>query len=258
MLWPVARSPSPSKRWRARSGADVARWIDAVGELEALGALAGYAYEHPDDPFPEIVDERAALRRPRGSAIRSSRRDRCVRNDVRLGGELRLLVVSGSNMSGKSTLLRTVGINVGARAGRRAGARAAAARLAARSSAPPCASRTRSQRARSRFYAEITRLRQLVDLPRGRRRCSSCSTSSSHGTNSHDRRIGAEAVVRGLVDRGAIGLVTTHDLALAEIADALAPRAAQRPLRGPHRSTASCASTTACGPASSSTATRSR
>src|SRR5262249_12025204 len=109
-LWPVHFAYA-IERWRARSGADVARWIDVIGELEALAALAGYSYERPDEPFPEIVDG--------GPVVRAAAlghplipRARCMRNDIALGGELRLLVVSGSNMSGKSTMLRTLGINV--------------------------------------------------------------------------------------------------------------------------------------------------
>jgi DNA mismatch repair ATPase MutS len=94
--------------WRARSGADVARWIDVIGEMEALCAVAGYSYERPDEPFPEIVDEA-----PRVEAVALGHplipRDKCVRNDITFGGTLRLYVVSGSNMSGKSTMLRTLG-----------------------------------------------------------------------------------------------------------------------------------------------------
>ena len=82
------------------------------------------------------------------------------------------------------------------------------------------------QEGSSRFYAEITRLRKLVALAEGSDRLLFLLDELLHGTNSHDRRIGAEAVVRGLVRRGAVGLLTTHDLALAHIAEALAPGAA--------------------------------
>jgi dsDNA-specific endonuclease/ATPase MutS2 len=77
----------------------------------------------------------------------------------------------------------------------------------------------------SRFYAEILRLRQILDETAGPLPVLFLIDEFLHGTNSHDRRIGAEALVRGLIDRGAIGLITTHDLALAEIADVLADRA---------------------------------
>jgi DNA mismatch repair ATPase MutS len=80
------------------------------------------------------------------------------------------------------------------------------------------------QAGKSRFYAEVTRIKQLVDLAAGPRPLLFLLDEIFHGTNSHDRLAGAEAVVRGLIDRGAIGLVTTHDLALAEVAESLAPR----------------------------------
>ena len=82
------------------------------------------------------------------------------------------------------------------------------------------------QEGKSRFYAEILRLRQILDLTAGPRPVLFLVDEFLNGTNSHDRRIGAQALVRGLVDRGAIGLITTHDLALADIADSLNERAA--------------------------------
>jgi DNA mismatch repair ATPase MutS len=82
------------------------------------------------------------------------------------------------------------------------------------------------QDGRSRFYAEITRLREIVDLTNSSRPVLFLLDELLSGTNSHDRRIGAEAIVRSLVDRGAIGMITTHDLALAHIADTLEGRAA--------------------------------
>ena len=152
-------------------------------------------------------------------------RMRCVRNDVCLSGETRLLLLSGSNMSGKSTLLRTVGINT----------------VLALAGAPVCAARLRVsplvvgatlriqdslQAGRSRFYAEIMRLRQLLDLAKASPPpLLFLLDEILHGTNSHDRRLGAEGVVRSLLGRGAIGLVTTHDLALTHLAELLAPQA---------------------------------
>lgn len=210
--------------WRAVSGPAVSRWLAAVGEFEALCALATYAYERADDPFPEIVDggplfDAEAVGHP------LLPRARCVRNDLRLAADAAVLVVSGSNMSGKSTLLRTVGINAVLA---QAGAPVPARRLRLSSLAVGTSMRIADslQAGTSRFYAEIRRLRQLVDLANGPRPLLFLLDEILHGTNSHDRRLGAEAVVRGLVARGAIGLVTTHDLSLSTIADALAPRAA--------------------------------
>jgi hypothetical protein len=209
--------------WRAAHGAAVPRWLATVGEIEALCALAGFAYEHPEHPFPEIVEE-GVLFESEGLGHPLLPASRCVRNDLRLGGTLHVLVVSGSNMSGKSTLLRSVGTNA----------------LLALAGAPVCARRLRLsplalgasiriqdslETGSSRFYAEITRLRHLVERASEGTPLLFLLDEILAGTNSHDRRIGAEAVVRGFIERGAIGLVTTHDLALARIAEDLAPRA---------------------------------
>jgi hypothetical protein len=209
------------ERWRRESGHEIVVWMEAVGEVEALLSLASFAYEHPSFATPEIVDGDAVF-----DAVAAAhpliRGDRRVANDVRLGGELRLLIVSGSNMSGKSTLLRTVGINAVLAL---AGAPVCARSLRVAPMAIGASIRIHDSLAEgaSRFYAEILRIRQILEMPPP---LLFLLDELLHGTNSHDRRIGAEAIVRGLVERGAIGLATTHDLALADIAAALAPRAA--------------------------------
>lgn len=210
--------------WRAVSGAAAARWLTALGEYEALQALAAYADEHPDDRFPSLVEGPARLD-GEGLGHPLLPAARCVRNDVRLGGDCAVLVISGSNMSGKSTLLRTLGTNAVLA---QAGAPVRAARLTLSPLAVGTSMRVQDslRDGTSRFYAEIQRLRQLVDRAAGAPPLLFLLDEILHGTNSHDRRIGAEAVVRGLLGRGAVGCVTTHDLSLAGIADALAPRAA--------------------------------
>ncbi len=151
-------------------------------------------------------------------------RSDCVRNDVSLGRGAQVYIVSGSNMSGKSTLLRSVGINaVLALAG--APVRARSLRLVPQAVGATLRIQDSLQAGRSRFYAEITRVRQLVDRSSGPLPLLFLFDELFHGTNSHDRSVGAESVLRGLIERGAIGLITTHDLALAQIADNLAPRA---------------------------------
>ncbi|MBL8207310.1 MAG: DNA mismatch repair protein MutS [Blastocatellia bacterium] len=201
--------------WRLRSGVKVERWIAAVGEIEALMALANYSYEHPADPFAEIVE---------GGLLYDAERighpllpeEKVVRTDLQLSNDLRLLVVSGSNMSGKSTLLRTVGTNaVLALAG--APVRAKRLRLSPLQLGASIRIQDNLRAGASLFYAEITRLRQLMEMTGQSLPLLFIIDEILHGTNSHDRRIGSEAVLRGLVERGAIGLVTTHDLALTNI-----------------------------------------
>ncbi len=210
--------------WRRHSGAAVRRWLTATGEIEALCSLASHAFEHPADPFPEFAEGGASLEaQDLGHPLIPE--SRVVRNDVRIGGEgPRVLIVSGSNMSGKSTLLRTLGVNA---ALAQAGAPVRAARLRMSPLAVGASIRVLDslQTGVSRFYAEILRLRHILDMTGGALPVLFLVDEFLHGTNSHDRRIGAEALARGLVERGAIGLITTHDLALAEIAGALGSRA---------------------------------
>ena len=187
-----------------------------MGELEALAALGTYRFEHPEDPFPELV-EGGPLLEVEGMGHPLIATSRCVRNDLRLAPGQRLLVVSGSNMSGKSTYLRSAGANVVlALAG--APVRARRMRLSRLQLGGTLRIQDSLQEGRSRFYAEIERLKQLSDLASGPTPLLFLVDEVLHGTNSHDRRIGAEAVLRGLLARGAIGLATTHDLALTDSA----------------------------------------
>ena len=205
--------------WRQRSGPHVPGWISAVAELDALLAIATYAFEHPNDPFPTLRDE-GVIYDAEGVGHPLIPAGRVVRNDVRFGDEIHLLVVSGSNMSGKSTFLRAVGINAVLAF---AGAPVCARKLELSLFAVAASIRIQDslQEGISHFYAEILRLRQVLELTSSSTPVLFLLDEILHGTNSHDRRIGAEAVVRGLVDRGAVGFITTHDLALSKLADAM-------------------------------------
>jgi len=210
--------------WRALSGNAVRRWLHAAGEMEALCSLASHSFDHPADPFPEFAQEGPWIEAEAiGHPLLAE--DKVVRNDIRLGGALRVIVVSGSNMSGKSTMLRTLGVNaVLAQAG--APVRARRMTLSPLSVGASIRLTDSLQGGVSRFYAEILRLRQILDLTAGPLPVLFLVDEFLHGTNSHDRRIGAGALVRGLVQRGAVGLITTHDLALADIAGELGESAA--------------------------------
>ena len=203
-------------RWHAAYGPAVSGWLRAVGDVEALGALATFAYERPGDPFPELADE-GPVYEADGLAHPLLTAAAAVRNDVRLGGGgPRLIVVSGSNMSGKSTLLRSVGVSVAlALAGAPVDARRL--RLSALVLGATLHIEDSLQAGHSRFFAEILRIRTIADAARGPVPLLFLLDEILHGTNSHDRRIGAEGIVRALVGLGAIGLVTTHDLALTEL-----------------------------------------
>ena len=208
-----------AERWRQRHGRALRAWLEAVGEIEALLSIAAYSYEHPDDPFPEFSDGLACfdgsdLGHPLLPAAT------CVRNDVAIGADARVLLVSGSNMSGKSTLLRTIGLNtVLAMAG--APVRARHLRLSMLRVGASIRVNDSLREGSSRFYAEITRLRDVFNLAGVEPPLLFLLDELLQGTNSHDRRIGAAGVVSALVHRNAIGLVSTHDLSLTEIGTAL-------------------------------------
>jgi hypothetical protein len=222
LLWGTQMAHAIEK-WRSVSGNAISQWLAVVGQLEALCALAAYAYENPEDPFPEIVEEGPCYQ-GEGLGHPLLPRGKCVINDLCLG-EIRVLIVSGSNMSGKSTFLRTVGINaVLALAG--GPVRAGKMRISPLSVGATLRIQDSLEKGRSRFYAEILRVSQIVRLSRGEVPLLFLLDEIFAGTNSHDRRLGAEAVVRGLVEAGAIGLVTTHDLSLTHIAEVLSDRAA--------------------------------
>jgi len=213
--------------WRRQHGTHVRVWLRIIGEFEALASLSAYAFEHPADPFPTFTGEPQAGARFEGTGLGHPlvAAARMHANDVSLTAERQLLVVSGSNMSGKSTLLRTVGINaVLAQTG--APVRAASLHMSALAVGATLRIQDSLQEGRSRFFAEITRIRELAGLAHGPVPLLFLLDELFHGTNSHDRLIGASGVLRSLIDRGAVGLVTTHDLSLTAIVEALGPRAA--------------------------------
>jgi len=224
LLWP-ARHGLALEAWRAGCGKRLWSWLAAAGELEALCSLASHAAEHPADPFPELVKE-GPLLDAEGLGHPLLPEGRCVLNDVRLDrGGTALLLLSGSNMSGKSTLIRAVGTNaVLALAG--APVRARRLRLSPLAIGASVRVHDSVLDGESRFFAEILRLRDVVRLTEGGPPVLFLLDEILQGTNSHDRLAGAEAVLTALVGRGAIGLCSTHDLALARIADGLAGRAA--------------------------------
>jgi len=215
LLW-TAQLALAIERWRRKFGPAVRRWLAAVGELEALTALAGYAYEHPADVFPEFT-EAGVLFHAEGMAHPLLPEAQAVRNDVALGGDLRLLIISGPNMAGKSTFVRAVGINaVLALCG--APVRARRLRLSLLQVTASICVLDSLQGGVSRFYAEIARLKLIAGLTSGPLPVLFLLDELLSGTNSHDRRLGAEAIVKSLVAAGAVGLVTTHDLALTQMA----------------------------------------
>jgi MutS domain V len=214
------------ERWQAANGGRARAWLDALGQLEALAAVASLAHDNPTWAFPEIDPAANALAaRALGHPLIPD--NLRVANDVALGPPGSFLLVTGSNMSGKSTLLRAVGVNV----------------ALAQAGGPICASELRLppldlwtsmrvqdslERGVSHFMAELERLKQVVDA-------SECAATPGaplllylldeilQGTNTAERQVAARRIIRLLLTRPAIGAVSTHDLTLADAPDLAAP-----------------------------------
>jgi hypothetical protein len=207
------------ERWKREGGQEARRWLETLGELEALSALAGLRYDNPDWIFPTLDTQADTLRATMlgHPLLRDGAR---VGNDVTVGPPGTFLFVTGSNMSGKSTLLRAIGVNtVLALAGGPVCAHALAL--------PPVRLWTSVrvqdslERGVSFFLAELQRLKLVVDAATAAResggpRVLYLLDEILQGTNTAERSVAARRIIGYLVDQGAIGAVSTHDLALAD------------------------------------------
>jgi len=202
-------------RWRVHHGRELIEWLQVLGEFEALISLSAYAREHPHDVLPDLLEgepefDAQGLGHPLLDTGTS------VRNDVQLGDGTRFLIVSGSNMSGKSTFLRAMGQNA-VLAWMGAPVRCRKLRLSRLAIGAAIRLQDSLTDGRSHFFAEMDRLRRMIQAA-GEGPMLFLADEIMSGTNSHDRRIAAEWVVRALLLRSAIGAITTHDLTLTEIA----------------------------------------
>jgi hypothetical protein len=213
-----------AERWQARTGPRLRAWFAALGEMEALASLGGFAFERPDYAYPLLLEEEGTFA-ARGLSHPLLRRGRACGNDLTLGGPGTVLILSGSNMSGKSTLLRSVGVN----------------QLLARAGAPVAASELRLSpfelvtsirvvdslsQGTSHFYAELQRIREALVRARARGpQLMYLLDEMLHGTNSKERYVGAVSVIRWMSEQRCQGIVTTHDLALARVSEVLPPGA---------------------------------
>jgi hypothetical protein len=206
------------ERWRRRFGSDLLQWLNAWAEFEAMNAIACYAFEHPDHVFPEIVEAGAPYLHIRNLGHPLLPASTCVTNDLYLDSATAFCLVSGSNMAGKSTWLRAVGVAaVLAAAG--APVRATSARMslftvcASISIVDSLASGT------SKFLAEVERLRITIRAAQHLPPVLFLVDEILSGTNSADRRQVAESVLDALVSAGAVGLLSTHDSTLIPLAE---------------------------------------
>lgn len=205
------------ERWMVRHAGHVADWFGALAEVDALCSLGGFAFNHPDYPYPELTDAYFCME-GRGLGHPLIHRDRCVRNDLHIARPPHFVVITGANMAGKSTYLRTVGVNF----------------LLACMGLPVCAEqltvspaplftslRTADSLAagESYFFAELKRLKQIIDRLQAGELLFIILDEILKGTNSEDKRKGSLALMKQLVGRGACGIIATHDLQLGALAD---------------------------------------
>ncbi len=205
------------ERWKLQNADLLRASLAAWGEFEALVALALYAYEHPENAFPEFVADDVVFE-AQGLGHPLLPHNDCVRNEIALNTEKQFYLISGSNMSGKSTLLRTLGVNaVLAYAG--APVRAKQIRLSLFSVCASLAVVDSLLNGKSKFLVEMDRLRQAIEFTNGSRPVLFLIDEILSGTNSRDRRVATEAIIRTLIGGGALGVISTHDLTLTEIPD---------------------------------------
>ncbi len=210
-------------RWRRANGTFARGWVEALGEVEAMSALGSLAHDHPDWAFPLWNEaESTAIVSARAIGHPLLPDEECIRNDVEVGPPGSFLLVTGSNMSGKSTLLRAIGANC----------------VLAGAGAPVCAAALAMPRVRvatsmsiedslsqgvSLFMAQLLRVRSIVETARAQTETEGpvlyLLDEMLHGTNSAERRIAARAILRHVLGQVAIGVVSTHDLALADATD---------------------------------------
>jgi hypothetical protein len=222
------------ERWQRAAGAQARVWLAALGDFEALAALATLAHDNPSWIFPELYEPRRHMSDDHiaSSTFLESKIEACglghpllppataVGNDVALGPPGTFLLVTGSNMSGKSTLLRAIGMNVVlAQAG--GPVYAAALRVPPLALASSMRVQDSLEQGVSYFMAELQRLKEVVDIAQqvgqvGERTPLFLLDEILHGTNTTERQIAARRVILHLLSLGATGAVSTHDLALAD------------------------------------------
>ena len=203
------------QQWKKESGRFLRTWLQTIGEFEALASLALIHYDHPEWTIPELSPEKYVFGSVKmGHPLIADQIRVC--NDLQLKGAGNILVITGSNMSGKSTLLRTVGINL----------------VLAYAGAPVCAAKFQCsimelyssmrlsdnlEQSISSFYAELLRVKMIIEAAQKHRPMIFLLDEIFRGTNSRDRHMGAKTVLSNLSKEGTMGLVSTHDLELGEL-----------------------------------------
>lgn len=203
------------ERWKARYGQHISKWLETVGELDALCSLGTFAYNHPQYTYPELTEKPFCfLATQMGHPLMPA--SQCVKNDATIPSRPFFLIITGANMAGKSTYLRTIGVNY----------------LLACIGAPVCCERLKlypnqlitSLRTsdslsdnESYFFAELKRLKRIIDLLNQGQQLFIILDEILKGTNSMDKQKGSFDLIRQFMQLKANGIIATHDLLLGSL-----------------------------------------
>ena len=203
------------EKWKVTYGTHLTQWFETLGQMDAYNSLGGFAFNHPDYIYPQLTDDYFTLD---GKALGHPllHRDTCVHNDIHLSQAPGFLIITGANMAGKSTYLRTVGINyllacVGLPACARSMTLCPAHLVTSLRTSDSLTSHE------SYFFAELKRLKMIIDRLRQGERLFIILDEILKGTNSIDKQKGSLALMRQLVDQHACGIIATHDLVLGDL-----------------------------------------
>lgn len=214
LLWDI-RYTLKIEEWKAAYGQDLDKWMSAIGKFDAFCSLGTFAFNHDEYIFPEATDTYFSLQ-AKALGHPMMHREVCVKNDVRIDKHPYFLIITGANMAGKSTYLRTVGVNY----------------LLASVGAPVCAASFRFYPARlvtslrtsdslsdneSYFFAELKRLKMIIDKLKNGEQLFVILDEILKGTNSVDKQKGSIALMKQLIGMDACGIIATHDLALGQL-----------------------------------------
>jgi ABC-type multidrug transport system fused ATPase/permease subunit len=215
-LWDV-HCLSELEEWKKVNQSNLSNWLDVLADTEAMNSIAGHAFANPDYIMPQVVDQKPILIEAVSLGHPLIPGDKRVSNSFVLEGTGHTVLVTGSNMSGKSTFLRTLGLNIVLA---QMGAAVSAIDFSCSPARVFSSMRTQDslEESTSSFYAELKRLRKLLELAdeNADKPVFYLLDEILKGTNSTDRHRGAEALIRQLHEKNASGLVSTHDLELGE------------------------------------------
>lgn len=202
------------EKWREQNKEHLSRWLEAVQEADALNSLGNFKFNHPAFVFPEITEKHLLEAEDAGHPLIAS--GQMISNTVRMDENSNIWIVTGANMAGKSTFLRTVGINavLGLTGSVVCAKRMVCPLMEVHTGMRNTDSINENQ---SYFFAELLRLQQIVLHLKSGKRLLVLLDEILRGTNSADKLTGSQGLIRKLVNYPCMAIIATHDLALSEM-----------------------------------------